>query len=539
MENKKRALKAGKVQRSIKQLEKKVKRAEEAGDLEIAIDLLQEAHTLAEESGDLTHAARLLEHAITLADSLDEPLLRSALRNNLAMSHKRAGNFTQAKEALRQAIDLLKQAVPSIEASTIWNNLGYVERDMGNLKVALQCHETALDILGQINNSAGIGRTLTELGIVHKDMEQLTEARINFEQALTLLTEQDSLRDRGHALIGLGLTLEQFNDDKGSFHCYEEALDAYRQVGDRENEALALHNIGVLYDNKATSEEDLEIALAFYHQALEINKEIGAELGVADNLSWIAGIYQVRGDYEQAKEVHEQVLNMYEKMGFREGQVDTLVTLGMLARDSQDFNRAERNMSDALTLAQEIGNPRLVYEALLNRGDVYLLANKLHAAAEDYTAAATEVEAIRVNLLLEEEAIGFFNESRLEVYDRLVRLYARGLNSPEKAQMWVEQAKAREYLRRLRLSELLHTARVPQELLAQEALLLTQMKQAATALSEPDQQGQSFALEDYKAADGNLYSLWKKIESFDREYVSLRRGELVSWEEIKRLLKNS
>jgi tetratricopeptide (TPR) repeat protein len=229
---------------------------------------------------------------------------------------------------------------------------------------------------------------------------------------------------------------------------------------------------------------------------------------------------------------------MYEKMGFREGQVDTLVALGMLARNTDDFDKAERHMTDALTLAQEIGNPRLLYDTLLSRGDVYLLANKLRTAAKDYTAAVTEVEAMRVNLLLEEEAFGFFDEPRLEVYDRLVRLYARGLSAPKQAQMWVERTKAREFLRRLRLSEILHTEQVPQELLAQEAQLLTQMKQAATALAETGQDRLS-VLKDYQAAEKNLQSLWEKIEPFDREYVSLRKGEPISWKELKHLLKNS
>lgn len=152
--------------------------------------------------------------------------------------------------------------------------------------------------------------------------------------------------------------------------------------------------------------------------------------GIADDLGSIAALYQAKREYEQAKQMHQQALHMYEKVGFREGQVDTLVNLGILARDIHEFGGAERHIAEALILVQEIGNPCLLYDVYLNRGDLYLLANRLQEAAKDYTASVAAAEAIRIHLLLEEEALGFFDELRLEAYDRLVRLYAHGLGNP-------------------------------------------------------------------------------------------------------------
>lgn len=95
--------------------------------------------------------------------------------------------------------------------------------------------------------------------------------------------------------------------------------------------------------------------------------------------------------------------------------------------------------------------------------------------------------------------------------------------------MWTERVKAREFLRRLRLSQLLHSELTLKELLDQEAVLLTRLHQTALAPAVPNSDRLS-ALRDYEAAERGLHTVWHEIEPIDQEYVSLRKGEPISWD---------
>lgn len=485
----------------------------DAGEIECGITLLKQASALAESTGDLNAHIELL--------------------NKLGLAEKRAGKMSDARETFIGVISLLKQVNASSELAKALNNLGFVERDLGNLDAARQQHEEALAIFKTLNDPVGMAWTLTELGITHKDRGRLTEARANFEHALALLAEQDAPRERGHALVGLGLTLEMLNNFEGAQARYEEARLAYRQAGDRENEALTLHNLGKLHDNKG----DLEAALDCYRQSLEVNQSIGAQLGVAEDLGAMASIYQEAGDVEQAQQMHEQALCLYSEIGYCLGQTWTLIDLGILLRDAGRFDEAKRYLTDALVLAQQMVNPHEIYEVYLNRGDVCLMANRLQEAAKDYAAAVDAVESVRGNLLLEEEALAYFNESRLEAYDRLVRLYVCCLNDSKQALAWAERTKSREFVRRLRLSEIVRSRRVPEELRDRETQLMTQLRQAAAELQAADEPQRPTVLRNYEEVDKNLRQVWDEIEPLTPEYVALRQGKPSSWEELQECLQ--
>ncbi len=512
--------------------------AKKTGELESAIEILLEGRVMAESNGELEQAIAFLEEAIALADTLPNLQRRGNLRNNLALLQKRAGHIDAARTGVREAIALLEAVSADADLGAAWHNLGFIERDAGNLQAALPGLETALALRTQVGDIVGIAQTLTELGIVYKDLGQLTKARTYLEQALKQGYQTRS-RERANTLVSLGLLQVMLNNPRAARRHYLHALADYRHVGDRENEALALHNLGQLYDNEAKTEKDFRLALMYYQKSLAINEELADPLGVAEDLGSMAALYQAIGENELARKMHLLALQVYESVEFRAGKIDALINLGILARDDNNFAEAERWMNEAVQLAQEVESPRLLYEVYFNFGDVYLLADKPVQAIEKYAAAVATIEAIRTHLLLEDEALGYFDVPHLEAYDRLIRLQWRVLHHSRHALLLVEQAKAREFLRRLRFSQMLHQQHVPDELLDQEAHLLAFLKETAQTLADAELPDRLVALNNYNAAEHRLQTVWSQIEAFDREYVSLRRGEPASWETIQQSLRSS
>ena len=216
--------------------------------------------------------------------------------------------------------------------------------------------------------------------------------------------------------------------------------------------------------------------------------------------------------------------------------METLVDLGILARDKQDFASAEHYLTEALRLAKEIDSPRLVYEVYFDRGDIYLLTEEFQKAATDFTLALTSTESIRASILLEREALDYFVNPQLEAYDRLIRLYARVLHDPLQAQIYVEKAKSREFLRRLRVSDLLVTHQSPYIFVEQEKRLLQQLRKAVEILETDDPSNHLAALKNYERIAEELRIVWKEMEQFDPAYINLRRGQPITWEELKQCL---
>jgi tetratricopeptide (TPR) repeat protein len=408
---------------------------------------------------------------------------------------------------------------------------------MGHLNQARECILRALAMLEENNEqSTELVHALTELAIIEKDQQNLVSARAHIEHALAMLHHHDAPRQRGSALVVQALIAELQNKITEALRLYDKALVAYRQAEDRENEAQVLYNMGVLYDHYyKPTKETLKKALAYYQQSLEINTEISALQGMADNLSAIAAIYQVRGDAELARKMHKQALQVYEGAKFLEGEIEVLTNLGVLERDERHFDAATQYLTSVVQKALEVDNPRLIAEAYRNRGDIALASEQLQAAIDDYMRVVEVTESMRA-LLQEDEALGYFTDERLKAYSNLVRLFVR---MPEKSTLaftYMERVKSREFLRRLSVSALPEPQSVPKALLEQESHLLVQLRQLVAELAAPTTTDRHIVVSNYQAAEKQLHGVWAEIEKYNPEYRDLRHGEPVPWQELKDIL---
>jgi len=157
-------------------------------------------------------------------------------------------------------------------------------------------------------------------------------------EADALLAECDVRYDRG--------------DFQGALEACQAALPLYRQLGDREGEAVTLNNIGVIYDNLFEYEQ----ALVYYQQALPIQQEIGDRQGEAATLNYIGGVYQDLSDYEQALAYYQQALPIWREIGNRAGEAMTLTGIGMVYHALSDYKQALLYFEQGLEIAQEIGD---------------------------------------------------------------------------------------------------------------------------------------------------------------------------------------
>ena len=93
---------------------------------------------------------------------------------------------------------------------------------------------------------------------------------------------------------------------------YEQALDIYKEVGDRSGEGIALNNLGLIYNALGKQEE----ALQYYNEALAIRREVGDCSGEGVTLNNLGALYFNQGYYDVAlaffllaRDIFEEVLS--------------------------------------------------------------------------------------------------------------------------------------------------------------------------------------------------------------------------------------
>jgi len=100
--------------------------------------------------------------------------------------------------------------------------------------------------------------------------------------------------------------------------------------------------------------------LEYYQQALEINKKIGYELGVAHNLNNIGTVYNELGKHDEALRYQEEALGINKKIEDEQGIANNLTNIGVVYNDSGKPNEALNYYQEALEVFMHMNaQPRI------------------------------------------------------------------------------------------------------------------------------------------------------------------------------------
>jgi tetratricopeptide (TPR) repeat protein len=137
--------------------------------------------------------------------------------------------------------------------------------------------------------------------------------------------------------------------------CYERALNAARESGDRLNEGVWLGNLGGCYSNLGETAR----AIDYHEQALAIDRETGHRLGEANELGNLGIRYSYLGDSARAIDYHEQALVIDREIEYRLGEGMDLGNLADVLVDEKQYPEAIRSAAESAEIAEEVSSPSL------------------------------------------------------------------------------------------------------------------------------------------------------------------------------------
>jgi CHAT domain-containing protein/Flp pilus assembly protein TadD len=97
-------------------------------------------------------------------------------------------------------------------------------------------------------------------------------------------------------------------------------------------------------------------ALASWEQALALYREIGYRQGEANSLGSLGLAYDSLGQYQRAIDFHEQYLTIAREIGDRQGEANSLGNLGSAYYSLGQYQRAIAFHEQSLTIDREMGN---------------------------------------------------------------------------------------------------------------------------------------------------------------------------------------
>jgi len=89
---------------------------------------------------------------------------------------------------------------------------------------------------------------------------------------------------------------------------YQEALEINKKIGYEEGIANVINNIGLTYSKL----REINLALNYYQEALKINRKIGYKEGIATNLGNIGLVYITLGQSnKEALKYYQEALEVF------------------------------------------------------------------------------------------------------------------------------------------------------------------------------------------------------------------------------------
>jgi DNA-binding SARP family transcriptional activator/tetratricopeptide (TPR) repeat protein len=183
----------------------------------------------------------------------------------------------------------------------------------------------------------------------------------------------------------LGRGRSELREWDAAEHAVLEALRLYQERGDARLEAHALIYLGQI----ALLRGRLDQGVAITGQAVQLCQQIGEQLGLGAALGNLAEAHYERGEYQHARELSRQALDVRGQTGDREGNIPCWLVLGDIERDTGETTQAMHCYGTAARLSREVGNILYLATALTRLGDVQSLMGRWPAAERSWREALT------------------------------------------------------------------------------------------------------------------------------------------------------
>lgn len=269
----------------------------------------------------------------------------------LGTVHRQQSAYDQAQTCYQQALALSRQSGNKRGEAEALNSLGVIAFYQRNFNEALSYHQQTLSIWQTIGDRAGEGNSLTNLAIVTRDAGDYSQAQKYLNEALKIQQATANRWEEVNIWIDLGGLYYELGEMITAQSCLEQGLRLSREIEDEAGEAFVLCNLGLVLGELgqltaaettlrqglplAQAQTDKYLAASFYlylslvslqagkpqqaipeaQAALNLRRELGRDLRIADDLTSLAEAYLIMGQLTAAMDYVQRTLEVLADCG--------------------------------------------------------------------------------------------------------------------------------------------------------------------------------------------------------------------------------
>jgi CHAT domain-containing protein/uncharacterized protein HemY len=210
------------------------------------------------------------------------------------------------------------------------------------------------------------------------------KALAEYEKARQLYHQLNEVSGQAMALQNIGRVYETQSDYARARQFYSRALEYWQLLNDRRGEALALKSIGsmnVFLGN-------VDAALPLLHKSAEIHRVTGDKEGEALAYHETANVRFQKGDFDAALENFERAEKLYRAVGTKNLLGYLLSNMGEAYRGIGQLKTAADYQNQALAIFRAINRPHGIATGLVYLGLVYSELGEARRAISYYEQAA-------------------------------------------------------------------------------------------------------------------------------------------------------
>ena len=220
------------------------------------------------------------------------------------------------------------------------------------------------------------------------------------------------------SLSSLGVTILLQGNVSEGIPLLEQSLAISRAIGDKIGQADTLEKLA--FDNS-----NLELAISYARECVELRRELGDLLGIAVNLNTLALLTSYKRDFRSAVTWVEEALSISRQSGFRSVEAYVLGVYGSLEYWQSNYSQAVAYFEQQILLCEKLGDHyenlwahvHIAY-AILRMGDIQQASRMFEKSIQD-----TRISGLTIALVYAVEGLASLNVNQGQ-FARATQLFA-------------------------------------------------------------------------------------------------------------------
>ncbi len=313
------------------------------------------------------------------------------LQINALEKTAKPGRYEVKIAELRAAAPLEKERITA-DTESLAGRMLLNERTPASLKKGIEKLKLARSLYQTTGDRKEEAECLFNLGIAFTILnDELTAITEYYHPALQIFREVGARREEAVILNSIGLAWMRKGEMKAAVESFQQSLPIRQELGDRNAIANLRNSLGTAYRAMGENQQ----AVTLLEQALEIWTATGDEDGQATARQNLAVAVAALGDLQRAIELNQQILPVFRKLKVTYMEAGTLTTLGSLYQSLGEKQQALDYFNQAAPIWRQLGDKMGEAGLLLKNGATFETDGELQQALECYTQALTLATGIK------------------------------------------------------------------------------------------------------------------------------------------------